>query len=62
MNKIKWSARWNPSNPIEELFDRLKEFFVIAIVVLLPNTMEQMIDDAVIAVQRTDLYKLTILK
>ena len=50
MNESKSSARLNPSKPIEELFDCPKECSVIAIVDLLPCTMEQMIGNALIAI------------
>ena len=62
MNKSRWSTGWNPSNPIKELFNRLEECYVIAIVALPPYMMEQMIDKAHISVQRTGLYELAIIK
>ena len=62
MNESSWSARWNPSNSIKELFNRLKEYYVIAIISLQPYTMEQMIDKGHIAIQCTGLYKLVILE
>jgi hypothetical protein len=31
-NEGKWSEAWNPSEPIEELFDRLEECYVLALV------------------------------
>ena len=36
----KWSARWNPTNPIKELFDRFEECYTIAIVAFLSYLME----------------------
>ena len=62
MNASRWSARWNPSNLLEELFDRLKECYAIAIVTMPPYTMDQIIDKSHIAVQHTGLYKLAILE
>ena len=31
-NKTMWTAPYNPSDPIEDIFDRLKEFFVVKLV------------------------------
>ena len=61
-HESKWSAQWNPSNPIEELFDCLEECYVIAIVALLQYTMKQMTDKDLATVQQTGPYKLFILK
>ena len=31
-NKTMWEASYNPSDPIEDIFDRLEEFFVVSLV------------------------------
>ena len=62
MNESKWSAGCKPTNTIKELFDHLEECFVLAISVMPPHTMDQMIDKAIITVQQTVLYKLVIVK
>ena len=62
VNESKWGVRWNPSNPIKDLFDCLEECYTIAIIALPPYVMEQMIDNALIAIQQTGLYELAILK
>ena len=53
---------WDASQPIEDLYHRLEEFFVIALLVGPVFTMEQMIDKAVMAIQKTHLYNQAILE
>ena len=55
-NKVLWSTGWYPRDPIEELFERLEECYVIALVTKPPYTKEQMIDKAVVAIQATGLF------
>jgi len=45
-NEVLWSTGWNPQDPMEELFERLEECYVIALVTKPPYTKEQMIDKA----------------
>ena len=54
-NERKWSARWNPTNPIDECY-------IIDIVALPAYTMEQVINKATIAIQQMGVYKLAILE
>ena len=39
-----WSAAWKPSEPIEILFDRLEDCYVMSVAVKIPYTQEQIID------------------
>ena len=57
-----WSAAWNPSEPIEILFDRLEDCYVLSVATKTAYTQEQMIDKALTAIQRTGLYPTTILE
>ena len=61
-NEENWAAAYNPNEPIEDLYDRLEECFVVAIVAKPSCTMDQMVDKALIAVQRTGLYATAILE
>ena len=61
-NKMMWAASYNPSDPIEDLFDRLEECFVVALVSKPAYTTEQMVDKALIAIQLTSLYSTEILE
>ena len=51
-----WSAAWNPSEPIELLFDLLEDCYVISVDAKPAYTQDQMIDKAITAIQRTGLY------
>ena len=62
MNEANWAAAYNPNEPIEDLYDRLEECFVVALVAKPAYTMDQMVDKALIAVQRTGLYSTSILE
>ena len=56
-----WSAAWNPSEPIELLFDRLEDWYVLSVAAKPAYTQEKMIDKALTAIQRTGLYPTAIL-
>ena len=62
MNEANWAAAYNPNEPIEDLYDRLEECFVVALVAKPAYTMDQMVDKALIAVQCTSLYATAILE
>ena len=62
MNEENWAAAYKPNEPIEDLYGRLKECFVVALVAKPAYTMEQMVDKALIAVQRTGHYATAILE
>ena len=62
MNEANWAAAYNPNETIEDLYDRLEDFFVVAIVAKPSCTMDQMVDKALIAFQRTGLYATAILE
>ena len=47
-NEALWSAGWNPQDPIVELFKRLEECYVIALVTEPPYTKEHIIDKAMV--------------
>ena len=61
-NKTSWAAPYNPSNPIEDIFDRLEECFVLALVSKPVYTTEKMVVKALIAIQLTSLYSTAILE
>ena len=61
-NEKAFGAGWNPADPIEELYDRLEECFVVAIVAKPAYTREQMIDKALIAIQSTGLFEIAVLE
>ena len=52
----KWRRDWTPSEPIEELIDRLEEVYIFAIYMPPAYTPGQLIDRAHNAVKRTGLY------
>ena len=56
-NEALWSTGWNPQDPIKELFERLEECYVIALVTKPQYTKEQMIDKTVVAIQATCLFE-----
>ena len=56
-NEALWSTGWNPQDPIEELFERLEECYVVALVTKLQYAKEQMINKAVLAIQATGLFE-----
>jgi hypothetical protein len=60
--EIAFSKPWNTADPIEELFDRLEECYVNSIINKLAYTMEQLIDKAIVAIQKTNLYKTALLE
>ena len=57
-----WSAAWNPSEPIELLFDRLEDCYVLSVAAKPAYTKKQMIDKALTAMQHTWLYPTNILE
>ena len=57
-----WSAAWNPSEPIELLFDQLEDCYVMSVAAKPAYTQEQMIDKALTEIQRTGLYPTAILE
>ena len=61
-NKTMGIASYNPSDPIEDLFDRLEEFFAVALVAKPAYSAEQMVDKALIDIQLTSLYSTAILE
>ena len=61
-NKTMWAAPYNPSDPIKDLFDRLEEYFVVALVAKPAYSTEQIVDKALIAIQLTSLYSTAILE
>ena len=57
-----WSVVWNPLEPIELLFNQLKDFYVLSAAEKLAYTQDQMIDNALTAIHRTGLYPTAILE
>jgi hypothetical protein len=61
-NEKMFNQPWNPNEPIEALFDRLEECYVVSIMSKPAFTMEQLIDKAIVAIQRTGLYETALLE
>jgi hypothetical protein len=61
-NDAKFASPWNPNEPIETLFDRLEDAYVFSIMAKPPYTQEQLIDKAIMAIQRTGLYETALLE
>lgn len=61
-NDRQFNAQWDANEPIEALFDRLEDCYVFSILAKPPYTMEQLIDKAIIAIQRTGLYETALLE
>ena len=61
-NETRWAAPYNPSDPIEYLFDRLEDCFVVALVAKPAYTTYQNVEKALIAIQLTSLYSTEILE
>ena len=60
--EAEWSAAWNLLEPIELLFDRLDDCYVLSVATKPSYTQEQMIDKVLTAIQRTGLYPTAILE
>ena len=56
------SAAWNPSEPIELLFNQLEELYVLSVSAKLAYTQEKIIDKAHTAIQHTGQYPTAILE
>ena len=50
--EAEWSAAWNPSEPIEILFDRFEDCYVLSIAAKPAYTQDQIIEKAITAKQR----------
>ena len=61
-NNQRFDEQWNPNDPIEMLFDRLEECYIFSILNKPQFTIEQLIDKAIIAIQRTALYERALLE
>ena len=61
-NKKACCAPWNPSDPIQEVYNHLGDCFVKFIIAQPPFSREQMIDKALMAVQETCLFKTVVLE
>ena len=61
-NNQRFDQPWDPNEPIEALFDRLEECYIFSIMAKPPFTLEQVIDKAIIAIQRTGLYETALLE
>jgi hypothetical protein len=62
MEPVKFAAPWNPNEPIETFFDRLEDCYVFSIMAKPPYTQEQLIDNAIMSIQCTGLYKTALLE
>ena len=54
--EVSWREPWNPTEPIENMFLKLEELFVQAIITGLAYTYSQLIDKALDCVKPTGLY------
>ena len=54
-NNIRFDQPWDPTEPIEALFNHLEECYIFLIMAKPPFTLDQVIDKAIIAIQRTGL-------
>ena len=61
-NNQRFDQQWDPNEPIESLFERLEEAYIFSILAKPPFTLEQLIDEAIIAIQRTGLYERALLE
>jgi hypothetical protein len=61
-NDRKFNAPWASNEPIESYFDRLEDCYIFSIMAKVPYTFEQLIDKALIAIQRTGLYNTALLE
>ena len=59
-NKTMCTAPYNPRDPIEDIFDRLEECFVVALIAKPAYSTEKMVDKSLIAIQLTSLYSTAI--
>ena len=57
-----WSAPWTPPDPVETLFDRLEECYVMALRNKPAYTVEQMLDKAKTAIEATGLFSTALLE
>ena len=55
-NKKAWSQLWNPTDPIEDMIQRLEECYTTALIFKPVYTIEQMIDKALRSIKTTGLY------
>jgi hypothetical protein len=60
-NNMLLDAPWDPSDPIEALFDRIEDCFIFALICKPEYTMEQIVDKAIFAIQLTGLYETALL-
>eukprot|EP00956_Cyclotella_meneghiniana_P040963 scaffold210630_cov50-Cyclotella_meneghiniana.AAC.1 len=61
-NNQRFDQPWDPNEPIEALFERLEEAYIFSILNKPQFTTEQLIDKAIIAIQRTALYERALLE
>ena len=50
---LQWSQPSNPSNPIEQMFFDLEELYIQAVIVEVPYTMVQLMDEAIDKIKKT---------
>jgi hypothetical protein len=62
VNNQRFDQPWDPNEPIEALFDRLEECYIFSIMAKPLFTLEQVIDKAIIVIQRTGLYETALLE
>ena len=60
--ETQWSAPWAPADPVETLFDRLEECYIQALRNKPAYTVEQMLDKAQTAIERTGLFATALLE
>ena len=51
-----WAQPWNPTKPIENMFFKLEELYVQAVIAEVPYTQAQLLDQALDKVKKTGLF------
>ena len=51
-----WVEPWNPSKPIENMFFKLEELYIQAVIAEVPYTQVQLLDQALDKIKKTGLY------
>ena len=60
--ETQWSAPWAPAGPVETLFDRLEECYILALRNNPAYTTKQILDKAKTAVEQTGLFSTALLE
>ena len=55
-NEKAWSQLWNPTDPIEDMIQRLEECYTTSLIFKPAYTLDQMLDKALTSIKATGLY------